>query len=271
MLTYPEINPIALALGPFKIHWYGLMYIIGFLGVWILGSLRSKQPWQPALRKQEWVTDGLFYGAIGVILGGRIGYVLFYNLMYYAHHPLEIFYLWDGGMSFHGGLLGVLLAAYLLAKKHNFYFFDVMDFYAPLVPIGLAAGRIGNFINGELFGRVINSPQIANWIGMVYPNGGPDPRYPSELFEFAGEGILLFLILWIYSRKPRPRMRVSGLFLICYGLIRFFLEFFRQPDAQLGFVGFGWLTMGQLLCIPMLILGLLIFFRSYCLEGEKKS
>lgn len=257
MLTFPDINPIALALGPFKIHWYGLMYLIGFLGAFGLGVLRSKQPWQPALRNKDLVTDGLFYGAIGVILGGRVGYILFYNFSYYLHHPLEIFYIWDGGMSFHGGLIGVLVASYLLARNKDFRFFDVTDFYAPLVPIGLAAGRIGNFINGELFGRVTNSP-----IGMIFPNGGDLPRYPSELFEFLGEGIFLFICLWIYSRKPRPRMRVSGLFLILYGLIRFGLEFFREPDIQWGFVSFGWLTMGQLLCIPMIVFGILIIFLS---------
>lgn len=263
MLTYPNINPVAVSLGVFKIHWYGLMYLIGFVSAWILGVWRAKKSWQPAFRNAECVSDGLFYGALGVILGGRIGYVLFYNLAYYFQHPIEIFYLWDGGMSFHGGLLGVLVAAYLLARKHDFYFFDVTDFYAPLVPIGLAAGRIGNFINGELFGRVIQSPKLASWVGMIYPEGGSLPRYPSEIFEFLGEGVLLFLILWIYSRNPRPRMAVSGLFLIGYGLIRFSLEFFRQPDAQLGFIGFGWMTMGQLLCLPMLILGLVIMCFAY--------
>lgn len=254
MLPYPQINPIALSLGPLQIHWYGLMYLLGFISALILGSLRSKQSWQPGIKNHDLVSEGLLFGAFGVILGGRLGYVLLYNFSYYLNDPKEILYLWDGGMSFHGGLLGVLLFSWIFAKKNKIKFFDVTDFYAPLVPIGLAAGRIGNFINGELFGRVTHSP-----IAMIFPNGGPDPRYPSQLFEFLGEGVILFLVLFIYSRKLRPRMEVSGLFLVLYGLIRFFIEFFRQPDIQKGFY-LNYFTMGQLLCIPMIIIGVLIIY-----------
>ncbi len=254
MLSYPQINPIALSLGPLKIHWYGLMYLLGFISAFILGSLRAKKPWQRGITNSDLVSEGLLFGALGVILGGRLGYVLFYNFSYYLSDPKEIFYLWDGGMSFHGGLLGVLIFSWIFAKKNKLKFFDITDFYAPLVPIGLGAGRLGNFINGELFGRVTNSP-----IGMIFPNGGPYPRYPSQLFEFLGEGVLLFLILFIYSRKLRPRMEVSGLFLVLYGLIRFFIEFFREPDIQKGFY-LNIFTMGQLLCIPMIITGVLIIY-----------
>lgn len=266
MLSYPHINPIALQLGPLKVHWYGLMYLVGFVGAWLLGIYRTKRPWQTVLTTSEQVSDVLFYAALGVILGGRIGYVLFYNLPYYFHHPIQVFYVWDGGMSFHGGLLAVLLAAWLLSRKLKKHFFDLTDFFAPMVPIGLAAGRLGNFINGELYGRVTNS-----WVGMVYPKGGPLPRYPSELFEFACEGVLLFIMLWLFSNKPRPRMAVSALFLVGYAIARFSMEFFRQPDPQLGFIAFGWLTMGQLLCIPMFILGLCLFYLVFKKRGQNAN
>jgi len=258
MLTYPHINPVLWTFGPFEVHWYGLMYMIGFIAAGILGVWRAHAPWQPAIKNYELVFDGLIWGMLGVILGGRIGYVFFYNLFFYLQHPQQIFYIWDGGMSFHGGLLGVLCAAYLFSKKNKIKFFDTMDFYAPFVPIGLAAGRIGNFINGELFGRIC-SPNFP--LAMVFPNGGPFPRYPSEIFECLGEGILLFFILWFYSQKSRPRGHVSALFLISYGIIRFILEFFRQPDPQLGFVLFNFFTMGQILCIPMILLGILLMFK----------
>lgn len=258
MLTYPQINPIAFSLGPLKVHWYGIMYLVGFVMAWLLGVYRAKQPYQKLVTDTDTVTDILFYGAIGVILGGRIGYIVFYNLSYYWAHPLQMLYVWDGGMSFHGGLIGVILAAWLYSRKLKCNLFDLTDFFAPMVPIGLGAGRLGNFINGELYGRVTHS-----WIGMVYPKGGPLPRYPSELFEFALEGVLLFIVLWCLSIKPRPRMFISSQFLIFYAIFRFTCEFYRQPDPQLGFVAFGWMTQGQLLCIPMFILGLFLLYWVY--------
>jgi len=244
----PNIDPVAIALGPLKVHWYGLMYLIGFAGGWALGVYRAGKPgsgWQRA-----GVGDLLFYIALGVILGGRLGYVLFYNFAYYAQHPLEIFFLWTGGMSFHGGLLGVMAAMWLYGRKTQRAFFAVADFVAPLVPVGLGVGRLGNFINQELWGRVTDVP----W-GMVFKTGGPLPRHPSQLYEFALEGVLLFAILWLYARKPRAPAAVSGLFLLGYGIFRFAVEFVREPDAQLGYLALGWVTMGQVLSLPMVLLG----------------
>jgi phosphatidylglycerol---prolipoprotein diacylglyceryl transferase len=245
----PDIDPVAIYLGPLKIHWYGLMYLVGFLGGWWLGIYRAKRPgsgWHP----QE-VADFLFYAALGVILGGRIGYVLFYNFGYYLAHPIEIFYIWTGGMSFHGGLLGVIIAMWLYARRTHRSFFAVSDFVALLTPLGLGAGRLGNFINHELWGRVTDVP----W-GMVFPNAGSLPRHPSQLYEFTLEGVVLFLVLWIYARKPRPEAAVSGMFLFCYGVFRFLVELVREPDAQLGYLAFGWVTMGQVLSLPMILLGI---------------
>ncbi|WP_251978813.1 prolipoprotein diacylglyceryl transferase [Salinicola avicenniae] len=246
MLAYPDIDPVAVALGPLKVHWYGLMYVIGFVSAWWLGRRRADR----LGLKPDDIGDMLFYGALGVVLGGRIGYALFYGLDRFLDNPLWIFQVWDGGMSFHGGLLGVLLAALLFARKHGLAFFQLTDFIAPLVPIGLGAGRIGNFINHELPGRVTDVP----W-ALVFPGMGGQGRHPSSLYQFFLEGVVLFTLLWLISLTPRRRGCVSGLFLIFYGLFRFLSEFFRQPDPQLGFIAFGWLTMGQLLSLPMILAG----------------
>ena len=253
----PDIDPVAFSFGPLKVHWYGLMYLIGFLGGWALGAYRAGRPgsgWQ----RQE-VGDILFYIALGTILGGRLGYVLFYNFAYYLRHPLEVFYLWTGGMSFHGGLIGVIVAMWLFARRTRRGFFAVADFIAPLVPIGLAAGRIGNFINQELWGRVTDAP----W-GMVFARtGGSLPRHPTQLYEFALEGVALFAILWVFSLRRRPAGAVSGLFLICYGVFRFFVEFFRVPDAHIGYLAYDWITMGQVLSLPMIAAGAAILYWAY--------
>jgi phosphatidylglycerol:prolipoprotein diacylglycerol transferase len=244
----PSIDPVAVQLGPISIHWYGLMYVVGFLGGWALGIYRAKQP-NSGWRAEE-ISDFLFYIALGVILGGRLGYVFFYQFAYYLKHPLEIFFIWAGGMSFHGGLIGVCVALWFYARKTNRPWLAVTDFLAPLVPVGLFPGRIGNFINQELWGKVTDVP----W-GMVFKTGGPLPRHPSQLYEAALEGLALFAILWLYTRRPRPVAAVSGMFLIFYGLFRFIVEFVREPDAHLGYLAFGWVTMGQVLSLPMIAIG----------------
>ncbi|WP_454781414.1 prolipoprotein diacylglyceryl transferase [Legionella sp. WA2022007384] len=248
MFTFPYINPVAFSIGPLQVHWYGLMYLIGFVSGWLLAHWRAKH------YKLDWtseqISDVIFYAALGVIIGGRIGYMLFYNFAELVHDPLALFKIWQGGMSFHGGLLGVAIALWLFSRKSGKSFLEIGDFIAPLVPIGLGAGRIGNFINGELWGRVTDMP----W-GMIYTHVDNQPRHPSELYEFGLEGIGLFLLVWIYARKPRPVGRVSAIFLIGYAICRIIAEFFRQPDPQLGYLAFGWLTMGQILSIPMLLLG----------------
>jgi len=261
MLVYPNFNPIAFELGPLKVHWYGIMYLVGFISTWLLGVYRSKKPWSPI--NSEQVTDALFYGALGVIVGGRLGYVLFYDLSFYFHNPLQVFAIWDGGMSFHGGLIGVIISQWFYSHKLKLSLFDLTDFFAPMCPLGLAAGRLGNFINGELWGRVTDSP-----FGMVFPTGGPLPRYPSQLIELFLEGFVLFIILWSVSLKPRPKMFVSSLFLIFYGLFRFLVEFFREPDAQLGYLAWGWLTRGQELCVPMIVFGIALLV--LCLRSRAK-
>jgi phosphatidylglycerol:prolipoprotein diacylglycerol transferase len=256
MLTHPIFDPIALDLGFVKIHWYGIMYLIGFGAAWWLGQLRAKQPnsaWTP-----EQIGDLIFYCALGVVIGGRIGYVLFYDFGNFIDSPLRLFKIWEGGMSFHGGLIGVITAMWLYGRRLNKTFFQVADFVAPLVPIGLGAGRIGNFINGELWGKATDLP----W-GVVFPQAGMQPRHPSQLYEALLEGLALFLILWFYSKKPRPTMAVSGLFLVGYGCFRFIIEFVRIPDEHLGYLALDWLTMGQILSTPMIILGIVLMALAY--------
>jgi phosphatidylglycerol---prolipoprotein diacylglyceryl transferase len=250
MIQYPVIDPVAIRLGSLKIYWYGLMYLLSFALAWCLARWRARQP--GALLTGAQVNDLIFYCAIGVIVGGRIGYVLFYNLIYFLQHPTDILALWQGGMSFHGGFLGVVLALWWCSYRFKCSIWDLTDFVAPFVPVGLAAGRIGNFINQELWGRITTVP----W-GMVFPAAGPEPRHPSQIYEFFLEGVLLFIILWWFSAKPRPRFAVSALFLLGYGVLRMIAECFRQPDPQYGFIAFGWLTMGQILSFPMAIGGLI--------------
>jgi phosphatidylglycerol:prolipoprotein diacylglycerol transferase len=259
MLPYPDIDPVAIEIGPLKMRWYGLMYVIGFLAAWFLGRWRAaRQPWRGWTRDE--VDDMITYCILGLIVGARVGYVLFYDLPVFASHPLEILKIWKGGMSFHGGLLGVTAALALFARNRGKGFFEVTDFLVPLAPPGLLAGRLGNFINGELWGRISGAP----W-AMVFPDreAGPLPRHPSQLYEAALEGVVLFAVLWWFSHKPRPRMASSGLFLLLYGCFRFVVEFTRQPDPQLGFVAFGWLTMGQLLSLPMVLGGALLLALAY--------
>ncbi len=259
MLIYPDIDPVAIALGPLKIHWYGLMYLVGIGGAWLLARRRLAR--FDASWSSDTLSDLVFWAACGVVLGGRFGYVIFYNFEQFLADPLWLLRIWEGGMSFHGGFLGVLLAMWLFARKTGKRFFEIMDFVAPLVPVGLGAGRIGNFINAELWGKPTDLP----W-GMLFPQWS-DPeqlaRHPSQLYQFALEGVALFLILWLYSSKPRPTMAVSGLFAISYGLFRILAEFVRVPDAQLGYLAFGWLTMGQVLSLPMVALGVGLMIAAY--------
>jgi phosphatidylglycerol:prolipoprotein diacylglycerol transferase len=250
MLIHPQIDPIAVAIGPIAIRWYGLMYLIAFGLFFFLGRWRARRDgWRGV--SHEVIDDLLFWGVLGVILGGRLGYVLFYKFGYYAAHPLEVLAVWQGGMSFHGGFLGVLAASWLAARKHRLTFLQLTDFIAPLIPCGLAAGRMGNFINGELWGRVA-SPDLP-W-GMVFRDGGPLPRHPSQLYQFALEGLALFIILWLYSARPRPVGAVSGAFLVGYGVFRFIAEYFREPDDFLGLLALN-LSMGQWLSLPMIVAG----------------
>jgi phosphatidylglycerol---prolipoprotein diacylglyceryl transferase len=256
MLIHPQFDPVALSLGPLAIRWYGLMYLAGFIAFLLLGRRRAaSQPWHgiaPAA-----LDDLLFYGVLGVIVGGRLGQVLFYEPGYYLAHPLEIAAVWKGGMSFHGGFLGVLVAMALWGRKTGKTFFQVTDFIAPLVPLGLMAGRIGNFINGELWGRVADAS--LPW-AMVFPQVDNQPRHPSPLYQAGGEGLLLFVILWWFSARQRPRGTVSGLFLIGYGVLRALAEFFREPDA--GIFGHSYLiSMGQWLSLPMIVVGVILLAR----------
>jgi len=276
MPYFHDINPIAFSIGPLAVHWYGIMYLLAFLGAWYLGERRRAQG--RLATSAEGYSDLSFYAMLGVIVGGRVGYMLFYvSPGWMLHDPLALFRVWEGGMSFHGGLLGVLVAGWLWSRRHKIHFFDTIDFVAPLVPIGLGLGRMGNFIGGELWGR---HTDVA-W-GMIFPRAldnlgksrdelyrmyldgqlNQEARHPSQLYEFALEGIVLFAVLWLYSRKPRPRYAVSGLFALLYGLFRFGVEFVREPDVQLGFVAFDWLTMGQILSLPLIIVGMGLLWAS---------
>ncbi len=267
-----QLDPVAVHLGPLKIHWYGVMYLLAFASAWWLGRSRIRRGRLPGVDENAF-GDLLFYGMLGVVLGGRIGYILFYDLQTYIADPLQVLKVWQGGMSFHGGLLGVLLAAWWWSRRHRLHFFDVVDFVAPLIPLGLGFGRFGNWINGELWGK----PTDGSW-GVVFPSSLPEnlghlpasslramhetgvldayARHPSQLYQMAWEGIVMFLALWLYSSKRRPRYAVAGLFALLYGLFRFAVEFVRLPDPQLGYLAFGWLTMGQVLSLPLIALGL---------------
>lgn len=264
MLTYPDIDPVAFSIdaftiagktiGPIEVHWYGLTYLAGFLGVWILAVLRARK--QETVIKPSQAEDMVFYGAMGAVLGGRLGYVFFYSFEAWMNDPLMLFRVWDGGMSFHGGFVGVAVGMLLFARKIGKNFLDVSDFLAPFAPIGLFFGRIGNFIGGELYGRVTDLP----W-AMAFPSDPGNFRHPSQLYEAFLEGIVLFAVLWWFSSKPRPRGAVAGLFMLLYGLFRFIVEFVREPDAHIMFEWFGWMTRGQILSLPMMAVGvgLLVF------------
>jgi len=248
MLIHPQFDPVALQLGPIAIRWYGLMYLVAFALFWAAGRYRIARAPGSALSAKD-LEDVLFYGILGVILGGRFGYVLFYKFTEYLVEPWRIFYVWEGGMSFHGGMLGVILALAWFARSRRQDWLAVTDFIAPLVPLGLAAGRLGNFINAELWGRPASVP----W-AVVFPNVDGVPRHPSQLYEFALEGVVLFAVLWWYSMRPRPRGAVSGAFLLGYGVVRFGVEFTREPDRYLGLLALGF-SMGQWLSVPMILVG----------------
>jgi phosphatidylglycerol:prolipoprotein diacylglycerol transferase len=277
MIYLHQLDPIALALGPLQIHWYGVMYLLAFAACWFLGRLRIRAGRLPGVDEAGY-GDLLFYCMLGVVLGGRIGYILFYDLSAYIAHPLDVLKIWQGGMSFHGGLLGVLAAAWWWSRRQGLHFFDVADFIAPLVPPGLGFGRIGNFINGELWGKFTHAdwgvifptaPEFIGWtparLQAAYATGALDQyaRHPSPLYEATLEGLVMFVVLWIYSRTPRPRYRIAALFALMYGCFRFLVEFVRVPDAQLGYLAFGWLTMGQVLELPVIAFGLYCLGRSF--------
>ena len=270
MLTYPDIDPILVSVGPLKVHWYGIMYLFGFIAAWGLGHWRGRRPgsrWSP-----DMVDDVIFYCIVGVIAGGRLGYMLFYGFDQILANPLNVLKVWEGGMSFHGGLIGVILAMILFGRRHDLHFFQVADFIAPLIPPGLMFGRLGNFINGELWGHRTTVPWGMQLPCAQFPRACADQPpdallspavHPSQLYEAGLEGLTLFLILWAYSSRPRPMMAVSGLFLVLYGTFRILIEFVRVPDLQLGYLAFDWLTMGQLLSIPMILFGGLFMALAY--------
>jgi phosphatidylglycerol:prolipoprotein diacylglycerol transferase len=268
MLFHPDINPVAVNLGPIKVHWYGIMYLIAFGSAWVLGRWRAAH--SHGVWTNQAISDLIFYCVVGVVVGGRLGYMLFYSLPSLLANPLSLFEVWQGGMSFHGGLIGVVISMWWFGKRFKKSFFEVADFTAPLVPLGIAAGRLGNFINGELWGKVTTAP----W-GMVFKNVDSLPRHPSQLYELIFEGLFLFLIIWLFSAKPRPRMAVSGLFGLCYGVFRFCLEFYRVPDQQYGYLAWNWLTMGQLLSIPLILFGMIALYYAYltprCLFAASKT
>ena len=253
MLVHPDFDPVAFAVGPVKVHWYGLMYLLAFAAGWWLGRVRARDAWRGWSRDN--VGDVLFWVALGVIVGGRLGFMLFYDFERLLANPLSVFMVWQGGMSFHGGLIGVLVAMWWFARSRGRTFFDVADFIAPLVPLGIAAGRFGNFINGRLWG----TPSDLPW-AMVFqdPRAGGVPRHPSQLYEALLEGIVLFALLWWFTRRPRPAMAASGVFLVGYGVARTLVEFVRVPDAHLGYLAFGWVTMGQVLTLPMIVAGFVL-------------
>jgi len=260
-MNYPDIDPVIFQLGPLAVHWYGLMYLIGFFGFFWLAKRRIQAGW--GNWRVDQLDDLIFYGALGVILGGRVGYVLFYQFSAWLENPLYVFYIHEGGMSFHGGLLGVLAGMALFARKYAQSFWTTTDFIAPMVPIGLGAGRVGNFINNELWGKPTDLP----W-GIIPPCPVDQicaglPVHPSQLYEALSEGLLLFILLWVFSQKPRPRMAISGLFLLGYGLFRFLVEFVRVPDAHLNYLALNWVTMGQLLSLPMVGFGGLLLWLAY--------
>ena len=254
MLPYPDIDPVAIALGPIKIHWYGLTYIAGLAFAWWLARRRSQRPQSPL--KPDQVDDLIFYAAIGVVLGGRFGYVFFYGFERLLSDPMWLFRVWEGGMAFHGGLLGVLVAMALFARQRGIAWGRLMDFVAPLTPVGLALGRLGNFIGQELWGRATDVP----W-AMVFPAAGPQARHPSQLYQLMLEGLLLAVLLWWFARRPQPLGRVSAAFLMGYGGFRFVAEYFREPDNFLGLLSQGW-SMGQWLSLPMVIAGAALWWWS---------
>lgn len=253
MLTFPEIDPIIVSIGPLAVRWYGVMYLLGLAGAWWLGVRQTDKGLAPTNSRQQ-VEDLIFYGALGVVLGGRIGYILFYQPAAFLHNPLILFRITEGGMSFHGGLLGVIMAMWVFARKLGNHFFTIADFVAPMVPIGLGFGRLGNFINQELWGRATDVP----W-AMLFPADPMQlPRHPSQLYQCVLEGIVLFVFLQLVARKPRPMGMISGLFLIGYAVLRFLVEFVREPDSHIGLEMLGWMTRGQELCVPMAAAGLMI-------------
>jgi len=264
MLIHPMPDPIAFSIGPLQVHWYGLMYLLAFAQFIALGRLRIKQPHIAAVGwKKEDLDDMLFYGVLGVVIGGRLGEVLFYNPSYYFANPADIIAVWNGGMSFHGGFLGVMIAMYIWGRKRGRHLMDIMDFIAPMVPLGYAAGRLGNFINAELPGRVADAS--LPW-AMIWPNVDNLPRHPSPIYQMLVDGILLFIVLWLFSRKPRPRMAVAGMFSLLYGCARFFTEYFRTPDYNVSFGGIT-ISAGQMLSVPMIVLGIVLLVVAY----KKKS
>jgi phosphatidylglycerol:prolipoprotein diacylglycerol transferase len=277
-MIYPDFDPVALQIGPLAIRWYGLTYLVGFLAGWWLGRRRARRPY--AVINANQVDDLLFYVALGVILGGRIGYMLFYSFDGWLNDPLRLLRVWEGGMSFHGGFLGVLVAVWWYGRRNGKRFFALTDFIAPLVPLGLLAGRIGNFVNGELWGAPGDVPwamrvSCATHPGLCFdklqlgvPAEWTPPLHPTQLYEALLEGVVLFLVLWWFSARPRPMMGVSGLFLIGYGLFRFLVEFWRLPDAHIGYLAFGWVTMGQLLSLPMVLGGIALLTIAYTRKSE---